>query len=304
MGFIGSGSNINFQGSYPKNYYGFSEICPLNISLDIFGSKENVNGIEFTLKRKVSFMKNKSKIAEEYVDDLWQSNMKENNLSKNIAFNLPLIEPDKINKDKKFPDFDINSISKENLICLLPSYDGDLIKCKYYILIKIFYESMLIKNPEFEMPINLGHTITIFNQTGMLDINKILGKINQTMIISLMDESYNETVNNKKEVDLKSKIKDFFGESSQKNKTKQENFNKIFGNAPKNINKQNNNKKEETPTPQNSIDINNNNSNSSSLDNSKDNLGGSGSINLPSKDDVYSTTKDEQAAPGLDKIPK
>ena len=303
LGFIGSGSNINFQGSYPKNYYGFNEICPLNISLDIFGSKENVNGIEFALKRKISLMKSKSKVAEEYVDDLWQSNMKENNLNKNISFNLPILEPDKIIKEKKFSYFDINTISKENLICLLPSYDGDIIKCRYYILIKIFYESMLIKNPEFEMPINLGHTMTIFNQTCMLDINKILGKINQTMILSLMDESYSDIINNKKEVDMKSKMKDIFGEKSQKNKTRQENINKIFGNVPQNVNKSINNKKEETPNLQKSININKKNS-YQSLENSNDNLSGSGSMNLPSKEEVYSSTKDEQAAPGLDNNPK
>ena len=311
LGFIGSGSNINFQGTYPKNYYGFSETCPLNISLDIFGSKENVNGIEFTLKRKVSFMKNKSKVAEEYVDDLWQSNMKENNLSKNITFNLPLIEPDKFIKERKSPYFDINTINKENLICLLPSYDSNLIKCKYYILIKIFYDSMLIKNPEFEMPIDLGHTNSIFNQTFILDINKILGKINQTLILSLMEENNSDNINNKKEVDMKSKMKDIFGESSQKNKNKQENMNKIFGNIPpQNINKPIVNKKEETPNPQNSININNNinnnvNNNSysyPSLENSNGNLSGSGSLNLPSKEEVYST-QDEQAAPGLDKNP-
>ena len=292
LGFIGSASNINFKGSYPKNYYGFNEICPLNISLDIFGSNENVNAIEFTLKRKITFLKNKSKIAEEYIDDLWQSNIKENVLKNNINFNLSLIESEKFIKEKKSKLFDINSVSKENLICLLPSYQGNLIKCNYYILIKIFYDSMLIKNPEFEMPLNLGHTKTIFNQTSMLDINKILGKINEVMIKSLIDDSNNEIVNNKKEIDMKSKMKDIFGENLQKNKERQENINKIFGNVPqKNIN---NNKKEETPLPQDYNNVNNNFSNN--------NLGSSNSSDLPSKDEIY-TAKDEQPAPELTKKP-
>ena len=88
-------------------------------------------------------------------------------------------------------------------------------------------------------------------------------------------------------------------------------MNKIFGNIPpQNINKPIVNKKEETPNPQNSININNNinnnvnNNNYSypSLENSNANLSGSGSLNLPSKEEVYST-QDEQAAPGLDKNP-
>ena len=293
LGFLGSGSNINFQGSYPKNYYGFNEICPLKISLDIFGSNDNVNGIELTLKRKVSFLKNNSKISEEYIDDLWQVNMKENTLKNNINFNLQLRESDKLIKEKKSSFFDVNSVSKENLICLLPSYEGNLIKCSYFILIKVFYDSMLITNPEFEMPINLGHTKTIFNQTSMLDINKILGKINETMISSLIDDSNNEIINNKKEVDIKSKMKDIFGESSQKNKIKQENMNKIFGNTPnKNINIK---KNEETPLPPISNNINNNNF-------SNVNINGSDSIDLPSKEEIY-TPKDEQPAPELNKDP-
>ena len=151
---------------------------------------------------------------------------------------------------------------------------------------------MLIKNPEFEMPLNLGHTKTIFNQTSMLDINKILGKINEVMIKSLIDDSNNEIVNNKKEIDMKSKMKDIFGENLQKNKERQENINKIFGNVPqKNIN---NNKKEETPLPKDYNNVNNNFSNN--------NLGSSNSSDLPSKDEIY-TAKDEQPAPELTKKP-
>ena len=294
LGFIGSGSNINFEGSYPKNAYGFSEICPLNISLDIFGSKENINGINFTLKRKIIFMKNNNKIFNEFIEDLWQYNMKENNLKKNIEFNLPLIEPDRIIKEKKYNFFDINTINKDNLICLLPSYDGYLIKCHYYILIKISYESLLIKNPEIEMPIDLGHTQTIFTQTCMFDVNKILGKINDSLILSFMPDFNNNDIinNNKNQIDMKSKMKGIFGESSQKNKIKQENINKVFGSGNKIINKPSSNKKEETPFPQNSINYNNNINN--------ENLSNSGSQNLPSEDEIY-TTKDEQAAPGLEK---
>ena len=142
------------------------------------------------------------------------------------------------------------------------------------------------------MPLNLGHTKTIFNQTSMLDINKILGKINEVMIKSLIDDSNNEIVNNKKEIDMKSKMKDIFGENLQKNKERQENINKIFGNVPqKNIN---NNKKEETPLPQDYNNVNNNFSNN--------NLGSSNSSDLPSKDEIY-TAKDEQPAPELTKKP-
>ena len=281
LGFIGSGSNINFQGSYPKNYFGFGDICPLNISLDIFGSKENIKSITFILKRKISFMKNKTKIANEFIEDLWQHYMKENLSQRNLYFNIPMVENEKYFNERKNNFFDINTTNKENLICLLPSYDGQLIKCQYYILIKISYESLLITNPEFEMPIDLGHAQSIFSQICMLDINKILVNINNVMIKNLMPEC-DVSNNNKGQIDMKSKMKDIFGESAPKNKNDIKN--KIFGNAS-NYNKPNNNKE-----IQNNSEI-------------KGNLNDNG-INkdddLPSENEVY-TIKDEQAAPGLDK---
>lgn len=311
LGFIGSGSNISFQGSYPKNNYGFSEVCPLNINLDIFGTKENIKGISFTLKRKICFMKGRNKTANEFIEDLWVHNLKENITQKNFNFNIPLIEGEKIYSERKNMFFDINIVTKNNLICLLPSYDGELIKCQYYILIKISYESILIKDPEIEMPIDLGHSHTVFTQTFMLDVNKILLKMNKAIIKILMPET-NEN-NNKNQIDVKSKMKDIFGSNQQKKTTKTDNttktkkdnttktdntikkdnsnMNKIFGNVTPNYNKPYSNKKD-APTPKNDNYINNNSNNN----NNNQNLSKSNS-SLPEENDVF--TKDEQAAPGL-----
>ena len=317
LGFLGSGSNINFQGSYPKNHYGFGETCPLNILLDIFGSNETIKGISFTLRRKILFMKNYSKVSEEHCEDLWLHNLKENNLNKNINFNIPLIETTKIINERKSSFFDINSTCIDNLICLLPSYDGQLIKCQYNILIKIFYESLLIKNPEFEMPIDLGHSQSVFNQIFTLDVNKVLTKLNEIVITNLMKPDLSGSNNNSifanknNQIDVKNKMKDIFGDKStlEKSKTRQENMNKVFGEIPKNNNKPTNNNKVQTPmsskTPmfsQTTNIKNNNNSSAQNLGNSTGSLGSSGSSNLPNKDDVY-TAKDERPAPGVIKKP-
>ena len=321
LGFIGSGSHINFQGSYPKNNYGFGEKCPLNVLLDIFGANEAIKGISLTLKRKILFMKNYSKGGEEYIEDLWLHNLKDSNLNKSINFSIPLLETSKIINERKTSFFDINSISKEKLICLLPSYEGQLIKCQYYILIKIFYESILIKNPEFEMPIDLGHSQSVFNQIFIIDVNKVLTKVNETIITNLMNPDFSGTNNNnilgnKNQIETKSKMKDIFGDKNtlQKSKTKKENMSKIFGATPKSNNKptnNDNNNKVQTPMFGKSTNINNinnisniniNNSNDSKqkLGNSSGSLGSSGSSNLPNKSAIY-TAKDEQAAPGVKK---
>ena len=308
LGFIGSGSNVSFQGSYPKNHYGFSEKVPLNISLDIFGTKENIKGISFTLKRKICFMKNKSKVSNEFVEDLWLHNIKENITQKNFSFNIPLVETEKIYNERKNMPFDMSNVNKDDLICLLPSYDGEIIKCQYYIFIKIFYDSLLIKDPDFEMPIDLGHSQTVFTQTFLLDVNKILLKINNNIIKILMqEEKENQNQNiNKTQIDVKSKMSDIFGKSQKKNinninKTDFGNKNeinnkndansiknKIFGNIEPNYKKPLSNKKD-APTP------------NSNLSNSNSNLSKSNSSNssLPGENDIYTTTKDEQAAPGL-----
>ena len=300
LGFIGQGSSINFQGSYPKNYYGFDEKCPLNISLDIYGSKENIKSVSFTLKRKITFMKNKNKASHEYTEDLCQNFIKDLTQPKNIIFNLPLKEPDIMTTSKKSPFFDCNNISKDSLICLLPSYDGESIKCQYYILFKVFYDSLLITNPEFEMPIDLGHNESIFCQCFILDVNKILGKLNNTLIMWAFRE--NNNINNKKsDINIKNKMKDIFGENSQKSNNKKENIQKIFGNVQQknDINKPNNiNKKEETPSPMPKNNINLNNNNNQNLPQNK-NLGNSNnSVDLPSEEEV-NIAKDEMPAPGL-----
>lgn len=166
LGIFGSGNNVSFQGSYPKNEYGFNEICPIDIKLDTFGSKENIKSISVTLKRKVCFIENAIKSLfkiNEYVDDLWHNTMSSFQSSQDFKFNIPLNENSKIFMQRKSLFVDITSVSKQNLICLLPSYEGDFIKCEYYIVVKVAFDSILIKDPEFIMPLDLGlHQLYLF----------------------------------------------------------------------------------------------------------------------------------------------
>ena len=288
---LGSGTNINFKSSYPKNHYGFGEDCPLSISLDNSGVNDTIKGLSFSLKRKILFVKNNLKVSEEYIEELWEYNMKENNLNKNINFNIPLLETNKIINEKKYSFFDINSICKDNLICLLPSYEGQLIKCQYYIVIKIF------KKSEIEMPIDLGHSQSVFNQTFILDVNKILGKINETMITCLMTNDFpfnniNKIPENNNQAMKKLKMQDIFGiqSNSQKDESKQENVNKIFEDNSKDDNIKIDDKFEK-PMSGNIDKIN-----------SEGNINNLNSINQENKDD-NSDFDDQQAAPGIIKKP-
>ena len=168
----------------------------------------------------------------------------------------------------------INSVSKPYLICLLPSYEGQFVKCEYYLKVKISFDSMLIKDPEFNMPIDLGHTPSPFLQNFVFDVNKIIFSYNGSTNIPLMipDNNINNDDNKKNNSNLKDNIQKVFGNAKQNINNKEENIKKIFGD----INNKNNGK----PTPENENQNNN-------LENS---------VNLPSLEEL-NMAKNEQAAP-------
>ena len=234
LGFLGTGNNVNFAGSYPKNFYGFNEICPINIKLDTLGAKEPIKSISVLFSRKVTFLQDGLKSLlfkfNEYTDDLWQNSMNSFEASQNFNFNIPLIENIKIFMQRKTIFFDLNSINKQNLICLLPSYEGELIKCEYFFKIKVSFESIFIKDPEFIMPIDLGHTPSLFVQNCMFDINKILNNYNGSLSMGLMTPDIFMNKNDKNNV--QENIKKVFGDKGQNifNYNKEQNFQNIPNN--------------------------------------------------------------------------
>ena len=232
LGFFGAGNNVNFQGSYPKNAYGFNEVCPINIKLDTFGSKENINSISVILKRRISFLQNGVKALfkiNEYTDDLWHNSMNSFESSQDFHFNIPLIENNKIFMQRKSLFIDINSISKQNLICLLPSYEGQFIKCEYFIQVKVAFDSLLIKDPEFIMPLDVGHTPSLFVQNCMFDVNKIINNYNGSMSMSLMvsENFFINNMNNNINNDVNNI--DNNNSNNKSNINFLDNFKKIFG---------------------------------------------------------------------------
>ena len=334
LGFLGAGNNVNFAGSYPKNFYGFNEICPINIKLDTLGAKEPIKSISVLFSRKVTFLQNGLKSLlfkfNEYTDDLWQNSMNSFEASQNFNFNIPLIENIKIFMQRKTIFFDLNSINKQNLICLLPSYEGELIKCEYFFKIKVSFESIFIKDPEFIMPIDLGHTPSLFVQNCMFDINKILNNYNGSLSMGLMIPDIFMNKNN----NVQENIKKVFGDKGQNiyNYNKEQNF-QNFANNYNNINYNNINNSNMNYNINNSNinnsnmnyninynNINNNNiinNNINNINNENDtpegiesqqiinnqvkpneNMNLENSCNLPSLEEL-NKVKNEKAAPGL-----
>ena len=309
LGFLGSGNNVNFQGSYPKNAYGFNEVCPLNIKLDTYGAKEPIKSISIILKRKVSFLENGIKSLfkmNEYNDDLWQNAMLSFESAQDFNFNIPLIESQKIFMQKKTLFFDLNSINKQNLICLLPSYEGNFIKCEYFIQVKVMFDSLLIKDPEFIMPLDVGHSPSLFLQNFIFDINKIINNYNCSLSMAFLIPNIlknNDINNNSKNNYNQDDYKKVFGrEQNNIINNKDQIRQNIFGNINNsnmnnmnninNINNINSYNKEGTPEG-----INNQQNNNIQI-NPYQNINLENSNNLPSLEEL-NNAKNEKPAPGL-----
>jgi hypothetical protein len=295
LGFIGSGNNINFQGSYPKNCYSFNEICPINIKLDTFGSKESIKSISVILKRKINFLQNGIAALfkfNEYSTDLWQNTMSSFEKAQDFNFNIPIIETDKVFMQRKSLFFDVNSVSKQNLICLLPSYVGQFIKCEYFFQIKVNFDSMLLKDPEFIMPLDIGHLPALFTQNCMFDVNKIFSGYNESINMPLMVPCFISDNNN--DIKKDENIQKVFGLQ------KQDIINKPINSINNNINDNNiNNINEITPgnnSQQSNQQLNNNNENN--ISNPYQDINLENSDNLQSLDEI-NNAKNEQPAPGL-----
>ena len=302
LGFIGSGNNINFQGSYPKNCYSFNEICPINIKLDTFGSKESIKSISVILKRKINFLQNGIAALfkfNEYATDLWQNTMSSFEKAQDFNFNIPIIETDKVFMQRKSLFFDVNSVSKQNLICLLPSYVGQFIKCEYFFQIKVNFDSMLLKDPEFIMPLDIGHLPALFTQNCMFDVNKIFSGYNESINMPLMVPCFISDNNN--DIKKDENIQKVFGLQKQDIiNNREQNFNKPMNSINNNINDNNiNNNNEITPgnnSQQSNQQLNNNNENN--ISNPYQDINLENSDNLPSLDEI-NNAKNEQPAPGL-----
>jgi hypothetical protein len=119
-------------------------------------------------------------------------------------------------------------------------------------VVKVAFDSILIKDPEFIMPLDLGHTPTLFVQNCMFDVNKIISNYNGSLNMGLMipdifvNKNNNNNNDNNKNINLQNNMSKLFGVKGQNMINKDQNMKKIFGdnknnnNNIKNINMNNN----------------------------------------------------------------
>ena len=136
--FFWDNDNIKIEAFSQKNAYSFSDIFPLQITIDTNELKTKLNSIIITLKRKIKFLVNGDQSiflnTSDYIDNLWEKKiiLKNDETSHFYEFNIPLIDNEKTIQQKEF-NFIKNNLNNKYLSYIIPPYDGQMIKCDYFI---------------------------------------------------------------------------------------------------------------------------------------------------------------------------
>lgn len=197
--FFWDNDNIRIEASSGKDSYPFSDLFPFEIKIDTSELKSNLNSIIITLKRKIKFLVNgKQSIflnTCDFIDDLWEKKLivEKNEIIHCYEFKIPLIDNDRILRQKKFNfNFDIKNFNKKFLTYIIPTFNGDMIKCEYYVKIKPVFEGINITYNDIIIFFDLFHDQKIFSLTAIKEINKILYEINKMQKINY---NYKDNIN-------------------------------------------------------------------------------------------------------------
>lgn len=185
---------IKIEASSQRDSYPFSDLFPFEIKIDTSQLKTRLNSIIITLKRKVKFLVNGEQSIFlntcDFIDDLWENKiiLEKNETNHFFEFKIPLIDNDKILNQKKFNfNFNIKNFNKKYLTYIIPPFNGEMIKCEYFIKIKPIFEGTNISYSDILIYFDLFHNQNIFSLTAIKEINKILYEINQMQRINYND---------------------------------------------------------------------------------------------------------------------
>ena len=196
--FFWDNDNIKIEAFSQKNAYSFSDIFPLQITIDTNELKTKLNSIIITLKRKIKFLVNGDQSiflnTSDYIDNLWEKKiiLKNDETSHFYEFNIPLIDNEKTIQQKEF-NFIKNNLNNKYLSYIIPPYDGQMIKCDYFIKIKPNFEGSNISFNTFTFSLDIYHNQNYFNEEAVMEINNILFEINKMQKVNFSD---NNNINN------------------------------------------------------------------------------------------------------------
>lgn len=183
--FFWDNDNIKIEASSQRDAYPISDICPFQIKIDSSELKSKLTSITLTLKRKIKFMVNREQSIYlntcDYIDDLWEQKivLENNETSHSYEFNIPLLDNDKLIKQRKFKFWNLKNFNKKYLSFLLLPYYGQMVKCNYFIKIKPIFEGSNISFNDFIINIDLYHNQNSFSIEAVKEINNIFFEINK-----------------------------------------------------------------------------------------------------------------------------
>ncbi len=183
-GLVDKGS-VSLGVNYNKNYAFFDEIIPITVLVDNTKSELDVTLIKIILIRNVNFLKMKYSKSFYFQNNVIEIKSNVNVLKNtkevfNFSINLRDTSLKKIyykNIDDPYPDtIDLNY--------LLPTVNGNLIRCDYVIKISCHFETLVPyeNRPRVFLPLNIGHQ----------------GKNNIRMSILQNNEKNNNIINEEK----------------------------------------------------------------------------------------------------------
>ena len=228
---------IIIEASYPKSSYPALGTIPLTVSVDTSQSEYKIKDITVKLKRRLEFSYKKSTNPKRKILELLYYEIKKvNEIKEKFLFNIPF----KDGKDIEY--YTSNSMIDENqeIFCLLPNVDTDMIKVYYYIKIIAVVDGLLAKNIEIKMMVDFYSKDEKTKNKNVFDFfGRKVTLINDGNIKLNNDEPYlNHNNNNKTNIFDFNSNKVFIGVKGDIKKNIHNNINNNINNN--NINNNNN----------------------------------------------------------------
>ena len=160
--------NIILNASCDSKIFRFTSPIPVNINIDNTKSKVKATECKIDLIRKIT-LRDQRTLSDKYTKEnkLIKKKFKslvEKNEKKNFQFELPLNTLYLTNLTYYGYKQPYNNSSKSN-IDLIPSVDGTIIKCEYYLKVTLYFDSFVSKDkrPRIILPIYFVHKLDINN---------------------------------------------------------------------------------------------------------------------------------------------
>ena len=168
-----NGGITRVEASYPQYSYPALGNIPLTVLVNSSGSDTKIKEVIVKLKRLLEFKsKNSEKVDKRILQVMYSETRKIKEKTENILFNIPF-------KDGKEIDFCFSKSmyrTKDEISCILPNVNTNIIKVSYYIKIIAIQSGLFNKNIELKLNVD-------FHSKGENNLNeKVFDNFGKTIV--------------------------------------------------------------------------------------------------------------------------